>query len=891
MELKKLREKKRVSGKGRIALIVATPLIGLFLSFAISSLGSCEEQMSEGIIRKSPLVWRADEGGDYLLSPMSPNETYELISPIESEGQIKTITATWGFKGEVKLEVSANNGVDYTPVVNGVPLTSGFVSGNQLKWKATLGSESELTEVKITYTDTKDVLSTFGSSQLSGFKFRKLLYVSNPSGKELFNYQLKIKVGESPGTAFCDVHCGGNIPADFQDIRFTATDGETLLAHYLEEIAGAAPNRIATFYVKVPQLPAEGLSLYLYYGNSDAEDLSNPEDVFDFFDDFSSPVIPAQAGIQKWEITQGTATVSDAQLKLDGAEVLSSDYQIKDGIIEYRAKAGAGNEIRLILRSEEEDVLESANQIAYSSSYEGAEHCIAVGDIVKANQAQAIPSGVTYDYRIILQGTNLTFQRYSQNYEQLQAEVTYKDTGGLTSGNIGLKAGAGCTSYFDRVRVRKFAAAEPVVSSSGEEEPVNLPQFSDTTLAENGNVIASSLRGADLSSEALAKEEGDEAIPTYTTAPVSTACNISAITPSLRATGGSSVIARSDSDEAISIDISADGGLNWKTDCVSGRTYSAPGDFTAGRELLLRANLSTSSLRGAEGDEAILTPEIEELKLDYSIAPIVTSANIYSSGATGEQGVYILGDAIVVEWDNSLKGDNNADIISVSCNFAAFGGDAQAKMSDDDNDNIYTCRYELPAGINTTSNIFITATNLCGIATRDGHILSVDTRTEEEKKEVLESQRIRESEEIDLEELVERGQRPGTTLYELLIKLGDNYHPDPEEDARGCYKHGAVVVIRPSGHLWSETERNSFLIVQVYLTEEERTALTRPKELATDELDEDGRPVMKRMGRRAKRFQLEKLGLSKTDRGREKLREVGNLLKSKALRRGVIEEK
>ncbi|MBL7085462.1 MAG: DUF2341 domain-containing protein, partial [Candidatus Omnitrophica bacterium] len=243
---KKIRAKERLSGKGRIALLVTLPLlVGLCLSFAISSLSSYDQQTSEVIIHKSPLIWRTDGEGDYLLSELAAGGTYELVEPVETDSQIETLTATWEFKGEVTLALSANNGRDYTPVVYGVPLTSGFVSGNQLKWRVTLGPDSQLSEVRIAYTDTSGAGGTFGSPELSGFQFRKPLYITNPSGEGLFNYQVKIKVEEL-----------GNIQADFQDIRFTATDGETLLAHYLEEIAGAAPNRIATFYVKVPQLPA-----------------------------------------------------------------------------------------------------------------------------------------------------------------------------------------------------------------------------------------------------------------------------------------------------------------------------------------------------------------------------------------------------------------------------------------------------------------------------------------------------------------------------------------------------------------------------------------------------------------------------------------------------------
>jgi len=897
-------------------------LIGLCLSFAVSSLsytlvGTSEEQTIETIVHKSPLVWRtpldserltgqADGEGDYLLSEFAADGTYELAEVVKTSGRIETLTASWEFKGEVTLEASADNGLHYTPVVYGVPLifdtqyairdTHDAISGNRIKWRVTLGPDSELSEIRIAYTDTSGAGNTFGEPELSGFKFRKSLYITNSSGEELFNYQIPILVGQSTNIHTPGVHigCEGRVKSDFGDIRFTAADGETLLPYYLESFIGESPNRAAAFWVKVPQIPEQGLPVYIYYGNPGAEDLSNGEDVFDFFDDFSGELDSA-----KWELAAGLGgecSVSNSFLKLDAAKIISRDYQLEDGIIEYRVKAGAGNEIRLILRSEEEDVLGSANQIAYSSNYAGAEHCIAVGDIVKANTPEPISAGIFYDYRVIAKGEEITFERYAirnTQYAIREASITYNDTGGLTLGNIGLKAGTGCISYFDRVRVRKFAEPEPSISTSRDEEEVNLAEFSNVALANNGNITA--LDSAEHSAASPKGTQYSILDTQYTTAPLLTACNISAVTPAIKVSSDAirnsaehsaaspkgtheSEAQRSlPGGDAIRIDISADGGLSWKEDCVSGRTYRAPFDFTVGRELLLRANFPNTQYPILDTQY-----EIEQIKLEYSIAPIVTSTNVYCSGATGEGGVYISGDAIIVEWDNSATGDNNPDILSVSCNFVPFGGESVTRMYDNAGDNTYIVEYKLPEGIDTTANIFVTAGNSCGLTTRDGHILSVDTMTDD---------RGQKTEEIDLEELIEEGQRPGTMLYDLLIKLGDNYHPDPEEDARGCYKHGTVVVIRPSGHLWSETERDSFLIVQAYLTEEERTALTRPKELATDELDEDGRPVMKRMGRRARRFQLEKLGLSKTDRGREKLREVGNLLKSKSLRQGVIEEK
>jgi len=187
-------------------------LIGLCLSFAVSSLsytlvGTSEEQTIETIVHKPPLIWRTDGEGDYLLSEFAADGTYELAEVVKTSGRIETLTASWEFKGEVTLEASADNGLHYTPVVYGVPLifdtqyairdTHDAISGNRIKWRVTLGPDSELSEIRIAYTDTSGAGNTFGEPELSGFKFRKSLYITNSSGEELFNYQIPILVGQS----------------------------------------------------------------------------------------------------------------------------------------------------------------------------------------------------------------------------------------------------------------------------------------------------------------------------------------------------------------------------------------------------------------------------------------------------------------------------------------------------------------------------------------------------------------------------------------------------------------------------------------------------------------------------------------------------------------------
>ena len=74
--------------------------------------------------------------------------------------------------------------------------------------------------------------------------------------------------------------------ADFGDIRFTKSDGETLLDYWLESYDGG----VATFWVKVDSIPAspDTIQIYVYYGNPDATTTSNHDATFKSISDVVS---------------------------------------------------------------------------------------------------------------------------------------------------------------------------------------------------------------------------------------------------------------------------------------------------------------------------------------------------------------------------------------------------------------------------------------------------------------------------------------------------------------------------------------------------------------------------------------------------------------------------
>ena len=619
---------------------------GLFFLLAISAvlLYPFFALADSGVnIFKSALVWRADAQGDYVVDEFSSPGTYAISPAYAAEGIVETITVNYKFKGEVSLEVSADNGRHYVPVVNGVPLRP-VHSGKEIKWRVALGEDSELTEVRIVYTDASGVITTFGQPQLSGFKFRKRIAIarSNPSPssslrgeaeaipEDLFNYQIPILVSRSADTSAPGggVNCEGNVKADFSDVRFTCADGETILPHYLESIMGESPDKIAAFWVKIPQIPSAGLPIYMYYGNPQAQSKSSGKDVFDFFDDFTQDELDPEI----WEVHPelgGSYELSDSRLKLDGVGITSRTYQFKDGIIEYRAKTEAlldseylteqaNFESRLIIRDSEEGL----EQVAYSSAYEGAEHCLAIGDIVKNNQPKPILAGAAYIFKVKAQGNNLTFKRYSTieghsilntRYSIPEVEISYTDEGGLKQGYIGLETGEGGTTCYDWLRVRKLAKQEPKIDTSrlALQEEVNSPLFTNITIAKDGSLVLADkyTEGTYISQEFLSPFSTRIIVPAWTVA------NSELLVPDRVSTIDYELPT---TNYELSIDISANGGVSYKTNCKTGtRYYASKRDFAPGANLRYRLKLAKS------GDSGAAENNIQSVAIDYHSGNIV----------------------------------------------------------------------------------------------------------------------------------------------------------------------------------------------------------------------------------------------------------------------------
>ncbi|MHA2150181.1 MAG: DUF2341 domain-containing protein [Candidatus Thorarchaeota archaeon] len=123
------------------------------------------------------------------------------------------------------------------------------------------------------------------AQQLADFDYRKSHSITGTSGAGS-DYQVRITVHYGSGSDSSDnVYLNENCQSDFDDIRFTDNDGVTYLNHWREEYV---VSNYATFWVQVSDDLDSDVSIFIYYGNSEASSASDGELTFIAWDDFDT---------------------------------------------------------------------------------------------------------------------------------------------------------------------------------------------------------------------------------------------------------------------------------------------------------------------------------------------------------------------------------------------------------------------------------------------------------------------------------------------------------------------------------------------------------------------------------------------------------------------------
>jgi hypothetical protein len=117
-------------------------------------------------------------------------------------------------------------------------------------------------------------------SWLTGWNRRKLLTITGSTAGTQTNYQIRLVVHKATGTdTSTDIYLGTNVNNDFSDLRFTSSNGSTLLSYWIESYTSGS---VATVWAKIPSVPTSPCTTttYIYYNNTGASTTSNHDNVF-----------------------------------------------------------------------------------------------------------------------------------------------------------------------------------------------------------------------------------------------------------------------------------------------------------------------------------------------------------------------------------------------------------------------------------------------------------------------------------------------------------------------------------------------------------------------------------------------------------------------------------
>ncbi|NMB57020.1 DUF2341 domain-containing protein [Candidatus Beckwithbacteria bacterium] len=346
-----------------------------------------------------------------------------------------------------------------------------------------------------------------GESWLTGYTYRKAITVTGSNAGLQTDYQIKIIINEGSGTDTAStVYLSNHALASFNDLRFTQSDGNTLLDYWIESNSSG----VATVWIEcnsIPQSPSTA-TFYLYYGNSSASSASNGANTFPFYDDFNDNSVDSNL----WTVaSSGSATYSES-----GNSAKVSGTSSGTWVLSYfRTKTAFGS--GYAVRSRQYYTLNSGNFCSYSGFADNTHtSCFDLNNSVVLTNNQFNWSGIDHSLHSIVNTVDTSqaaasqtsswkifeYRRYTDN-----AQIMYDDTSAAAvtnSANIptanlyaGLWANAGSggsgSIEADWFLVRKYVNPEPSIAFGVEStEPqgyviTNPPSSTQITLASDWN--------------------------------------------------------------------------------------------------------------------------------------------------------------------------------------------------------------------------------------------------------------------------------------------------------------------------------------------------------------------------------------------------------------------
>ena len=308
---------------------------------------------------------------------------------------------------------------------------------------------------------------------LTGWNYRKKITITGQTGAGA-DYQVKLLVGESSGATGENFDVAGHsalFPTGEDvsgDLRFTASDGTTLLPFWVESVSGTTPNRLAAIWVKVSADLGTNQDIYCYYSGT-TTNVSSGDNTFAVFEKFlddpflsrwTREVSAAWAHDNSGKfIYQTSSTYNDKYVKRNSVNILHG-YSTK---FKFRATCWGFNHILSIDASNSNNLLihNDFDNLRIYKNVSGS------GSILAQSSSFPISQGTDYEVEWAL--TNGKVHLWGNGTKYVDGAI---DSSPL-SGDAEFKFNADSNTNDPRlywVITRKFADIEPSYNTAGSEE-------------------------------------------------------------------------------------------------------------------------------------------------------------------------------------------------------------------------------------------------------------------------------------------------------------------------------------------------------------------------------------------------------------------------------------
>jgi len=288
-----------------------------------------------------------------------------------------------------------------------------------------------------------------------------------------------------------DVYLNQHCRTDFGDVRFTKSDGTTELDYWMEK---KVDSDYAVFWIEVADdLSSSDVTIYIYYGKSDATTTSNGANTFIAFDDFEDYNVGDSPSSSKgWTVDSGDPEIVNNPTGRSGKGLQLDNINTRDTIYNDWTTKYSGVAVHFWWRI---DGLDLRN-----GYYSLREDDTSIGHVQKADGNEQWYSGSAYqDFSPSLSYSANTWHEYeyrlinNNNFHVTQDETDH-DGGFWNTPTNGAnrmyfdtyQAGSYSHTYvIDDFYVRKYVSPEPSHGSWGTEEEEQQTEYSYTLWAAN----------------------------------------------------------------------------------------------------------------------------------------------------------------------------------------------------------------------------------------------------------------------------------------------------------------------------------------------------------------------------------------------------------------------